>query len=165
MTYFAPRRHGPLGQRTHIFGQDMLSRSRLDILWYFHHILLMSAAIKPVSWVASSYKDFRTFPDPVQDTVGFALYQAQIGGKSVNAKPLKGFGGAGTLEIIANHAGDTFRAVYTVKFATAIYVLHVFQKKSKTGVKTPAEDMELIARRLRVAEADHKMLIEKGKQS
>lgn len=121
--------------------------------------------MKSVSWIGSAYKDFRAFPDPVQDAMGFALYQAQIGGKSVNAKPLRGFGGAGVLEIITDHAHDTFRAIYTVKFATAIYVLHVFQKKSKTGVKTPAEDMELIARRLRVAEADHKMLMEKGKQS
>lgn len=91
-------------------------------------------AVKPVSWIASSYKDFRGFPDAVQDAMGYALYQAQLGAKHDSAKPLKGFGGAGVLEIVADHVGDTFRAVYTVKFATAIYVLHAFQKKSKTGI-------------------------------
>ncbi len=124
----------------------------------------MPDAIKPVSWIGSSYKDFRAFPDPVQDSVGFALYQAQIGGKGEHAKPLKGFGGAGVLEIIADHTGDTYRAVYTVKFAAAIYVLHAFQKKSKTGIKTSAADMQLIARRLKTAEADHRLISEKGKK-
>src|ERR1044071_7931046 len=115
------------------------------------------SAIKPVMWVGASYKDFRTFPEPVQDEMGYALYQAQIGGKHDNAKPLKGFGGAGVLEIVANHIGDTYRAVYTVKFATAIYVLHAFQKKSKSGIKTPAEELELIRQRLRTAETDYKV--------
>lgn len=124
----------------------------------------MSDIIKPVSLIGSAYRDFRALPDPVQDAMGFALYQAQIGGKSAHAKPLRGFGGTGVMEIVANHASDTFRAVYTVKFATAIYVLHAFQKKSKTGVKTPAEDIELISRRLKAAEADYKMQIEKGKR-
>lgn len=82
--------------------------------------------VKPVSWIGSSYKDFREFPDPVQDSMGYALYQAQIGLKHGSAKPLKGFGGAGVLELVADHLGDTFRAVYTVKFATAVYVLHAF---------------------------------------
>jgi phage-related protein len=121
--------------------------------------------VKPVSWIASSYKDFRGFPDAVQDAMGYALYQAQLGAKHDSAKPLKGFGGAGVLEIVADHVGDTFRAVYTVKFATAIYVLHAFQKKSKTGIKTPPEDMELIQRRLKAAEADYKLQIGKGKTS
>ncbi len=76
--------------------------------------------------------------------MGFALYQAQIGAKHDSVKPLKGFGGAGVLEIITDHVGDTFRTVYTVKFATAIYILHAFQKKSKSGIKTPAEDLALI---------------------
>lgn len=123
----------------------------------------MLDSVKPVYWTGSSYKDFRAFPDPVQDIMGFALYQAQAGGKSGKAKPLKGFGGAGVLEIIADQAGDTFRTVYTVKFATAIYVLHAFQKKSRTGVKTPAEDRELVARRLKTAEEDYRLQLEKGK--
>jgi phage-related protein len=121
--------------------------------------------VKPVSWIGSSYKDFRSFPDPVQDAMGFALYQAQIGGKHISAKALKGFGGAGVLEIVTDHMGDTFRAVYTVKFATAIYVLHAFQKKSKSGIKTPTEDVELIQRRLKAAAADYKILLGKGKAS
>ena len=126
---------------------------------------MSATTAKPVSWIGSSYKDFREFPDPVQDAMGYALYQAQIGLKHDSAKPLKGFGGAGVLEIVANHVGDTFRAVYTVKFATAIYVLHAFQKKSKSGIKTPTEDLDLIQRRLKAAEADYKIQLEKGKAS
>ena len=124
---------------------------------------MSGATVKPVSWIGSSYKDFREFPDPVQDAMGYALYQAQIGLKHGSAKPLRGFGGAGVLEIVADHVGDTFRAVYMVKFATAVYVLHAFQKKSKSGIKTPTEDIELIRRRLKAAEADYKMQLEKGK--
>ncbi|MBI3525730.1 MAG: type II toxin-antitoxin system RelE/ParE family toxin [Betaproteobacteria bacterium] len=120
-------------------------------------------AVKPVSWIGSSYKDFRKFSNAVQDAMGYALYQAQIGGKHGSAKPLKGFGGAGVLEIVTNHVGDTFRAVYTVKFSTAIYVLHAFQKKSSTGIKTPTEDLELIHRRLKIAEADYIEQLDKGK--
>ena len=121
--------------------------------------------VKAVAWIGSSYKDFRAFPDPVQDAMGYALYQAQIGAKHDSAKPLRGFGGAGVLEIIADHVGDTFRAVYTVKFATAIYVLHAFQKKSTSGIKTRSEDLELIQRRLKAAEADYKAQLGKGKAS
>ena len=126
---------------------------------------MSGATVKPVSWVGSSYKDFLEFPDPVQDAMGYALYQAQIGLKHGNAKPLRGFGGAGVIEIVADHVGDTFRTVYTVKFAAAVYVLHAFQKKSKSGIKTPTEDLELIQRRLKAAEADYKMQLEKGKAS
>ena len=97
--------------------------------------------------------------------MGYALYQAQIGEKHGSAKPLKGFGGAGVLEIVTDYVGETFRAVYTVKFATAIYVLHAFQKKSKTGIKTPTEDMELIRRRLKAAESDYKNQSGEGKTS
>ncbi|ABB76074.1 Phage-related protein [Nitrosospira multiformis ATCC 25196] len=121
--------------------------------------------IKPVEWVGSSFRDFRAFPDAVKDEMGYALHQAQIGGKSLSAKPLQGFGGAGVLEIVTNEMGDTFRAVYTVKFATAIYVLHAFQKKSKSGIKTPAEDMKLIEQRFKAAEADYRLQLEKGKIS
>jgi phage-related protein len=113
-------------------------------------------AVKPVCWVGSSYKDFRAFPDPVLDKMGYALYRAQIGKKHEHAKPLNGFGGAGVLEIVTDHDGDTFRAVYTVKFATSIYVLHAFQKKSKSGAKTTGQDLDLIRQRLKTAEADYK---------
>ena len=118
---------------------------------------------RTVEWVGSSYKDFRSFPDDVQDHAGYALYLAQIGLKHEDAKPLKGFGGAGVLEVVSNHDGDTYRAVYTVKFSSAIYVLHAFQKKSKAGSRTPAPDMELVERRLKVAEANYKAQLTKGK--
>jgi len=126
---------------------------------------MSGTTVKPVCWIGSSYKDFRSFPDPVQDAMGYALHQAQIGQKHGNAKPLKGFGGAGVLEIAADHVGNTFRAVYTVQFANAVYVLHAFQKKSKSGIKTSTEDLELIQRRLKTAETDYKIQLEKGKAS
>lgn len=119
-------------------------------------------ALKPVSWIASSYKDYRAFPDAVQDVMGYALFRAQQGAKHEDAKPLRGFGGAGVLEIVTDYDGDAFRAVYTVKFETVIYVLHAFQKKSKSGIKTPLEDIELIRRRLKVAEADYQQQLARG---
>lgn len=88
--------------------------------------------------------------------MGFALYLAQVGRIHRNAKPLKGFGGGSVVEIVGDHQGDTYRAVYTVRFPTAIYVLHAFQKKSKKGIKTPQDDIELIHKRLKAAEADYK---------
>jgi len=113
-------------------------------------------ATKPVSWVGSSYNDFCAFPGRVQDEMSYAFYRAQTGKKHEHAKPLRGFGGTGVLEIVTNHVGDTFRAVYTVKLPTAIYVLHAFQKKSKSSVKTTTQDMVLIRQRLKLAESDHK---------
>lgn len=104
--------------------------------------------MKPVNWIGSSLKQLRSFPDDVQDAVGHALYIVQMGGKPSTAKPLKGFGGASVLEIVEDHDGDTYRAVYTVKLKAAIYVLHVFQKKSKRGIVTPQLDIELIKSRL-----------------
>lgn len=108
---------------------------------------------KPVEWIGSSLKDLRAFPEDVREAIGFALYLAQIGDKHVAAKPLKGFTGAGVLEVVEDFDGDTFRAVYTVRFASAVYVLHVFQKKSKSGVKTPKAEIDLVRQRLKVAEA------------
>ena len=105
----------------------------------------MSAAFKEV--MAE-----RGFPLEVRRTMGFALFQAQAGGQHVDAKPLKGFGGAGVSEVVEDHDGGTFRAVYTVKFAGAGYVLHAFQKKSKKGVKTPKAELDLIRKRLQAAE-------------
>jgi phage-related protein len=109
-------------------------------------------SLKPVNWVGSSRKDLREFPDPVRDHFGYALYVAQCGGKHRDAKVLSGFGGAGVLEIVKNYHGDTFRVVYTLRHAGAVYVLHVFQKKSKTGRETPRRDVDLIRQRLREAE-------------
>lgn len=130
--------------------------AQLAKLWFFPHNDLMAVGVlKPVEWIGSSYKDYRAFPDPVQELMGFALYQAQTGGTHDSVKPLKGFGGAGVLEIIEDHHGDTYRAVYTVKFESAVYVLHAFQKKSRRGIKTQQDDIELIRRRLKVAEQDH----------
>jgi len=108
--------------------------------------------LKPLFWIASSKYRLREFPEDVKDAMGFALYQAQIGGKHVSAKPLKGFGGAGVLEIIEDDNGSTFRGVYTVKFAGAVYVLDAFQKKSKRGAKTPPGDIDRIKKRLKAAE-------------
>jgi phage-related protein len=110
--------------------------------------------LKPLTWVGSSQKDFRAFPDPVKDDMGYALYLAQIGKKHESAKPLKGFSGASVLELVEDHAGDTYRAVYTVRFAAAVYVLHAFEKKSKKGRETPRSDMDIVRRRLRTAEKD-----------
>jgi phage-related protein len=114
--------------------------------------MTVQPTFKPVIWVGSSRKDLREFPDIVQDHVGYALYVAQQGGKHRDTKTLSGFGGAGIVEIIKDHRGDTYRAVYTLRFEKAVYVLHVFQKKSKTGRETPRRDMELIKQRLREAE-------------
>ncbi|OQW55334.1 MAG: addiction module toxin RelE [Proteobacteria bacterium HN_bin10] len=111
---------------------------------------------KPVVWIGSALRDLRAFPDVVRDTMGFALYLAQIGGKHDGAKPLKGFTGAGVLEVVEDHDGDTYRAVYTVRFASAVYVLHAFQKKSKTGVKTPKAEIDRVEKRLKAAEELHR---------
>jgi len=111
-----------------------------------------AASLKPVIWVGSSRQDLRAFPEPVQDHMGYALYVAQCGGKHRGAKTLSRFGGAGVVEVVKGFRGDTFRAVYTLRYAGAVYVLHAFQKKSKTGRETPRRDIELIKQRLREAE-------------
>jgi len=107
---------------------------------------------KPVYWVGSSKKDLKEMPEDVQDVFGYALQQAQSGKKHPDAKPLKGFGGAGVLEVVEDFDSDTYRAVYTVKFGDAVYVLHCFQKKSTKGIETPQKDIELIRNRLKAAE-------------
>lgn len=109
---------------------------------------MASRSIKPLAWVGSSKGDLHKFPDEVKDLMGYALYLAQTGGKHPAAKPLKGFTGAGVLEIVEDYRSDTYRAVYTVKFGDAIYVLHAFQKKSKSGIATPQKDIDLIKSRL-----------------
>src|SRR5207253_2971265 len=120
---------------------------RLANLCHIWHIMSNSEPPRPLFWVGSSKKDLKGFPQAVRRMMGFALFQAQAGGKHVDAKPLKGFGGAGVLEVVEDHEGSTFRAVYTVKFVGAVYVLHAFQKKSKNGVTTPKTDLDLIRKR------------------
>ncbi len=110
---------------------------------------------KQLDWIGDSLERLREFPEDVKDDIGFALREVQQGKKPASAKPLKGFKGAGVLEIIEDYRTDTYQAVYTVKFAEVVYVLHCFQKKSKNGSGTPKQDIELIERRLKAAKADH----------
>lgn len=110
---------------------------------------------KPVAWIGTSHEDWLAFPGDVQDVMGYSLHLAQCGEKAHNAKPLTGFKGASVLEITDDYDGDTYRAVYTVRFREAVYVLHAFQKKSKTGVATPKSHMQLIEQRLKKAEEHH----------
>jgi phage-related protein len=116
------------------------------------HNLPMTRQSKKLEWVASSHKDLKAMPEAVQDTFGYALYLAQVGEKHDQAKTLKGFGSADVQEIIENDGGGTYRAVYTVQFVNAVYVLHCFQKKSTHGIATPKPDMDLIRARLKAAE-------------
>jgi phage-related protein len=109
---------------------------------------------KPLHWVASAQKDYLNFPDEVQDDMGYALGLAQFGVKHPKAKPWKGQG-PGVFEIVEDYRGDAYRAVYTVRFVDVVYVLHSFQKKSKSGIKTPKEDVKLIAERLKRAQEDY----------
>jgi phage-related protein len=119
--------------------------------------------LKPIVWVASSKGELSEFPGPVRREMGYALYLAQLGMKAKKAKPLKGFGGAGVLEVISDHVGNTFRAVYTVKLAGFVFVLHAFEKKSRKGISTPKMDIDLIKKRLKIA-ADYYKKVQ-GKKS
>lgn len=110
---------------------------------------------KPLLWLGASKRDLLAFPAEVQQVVGYGLYLAQCGEKHPDAKPLKGFGGASVLEMMDDHDGDTYRAVYTVKFAGVVYVLHAFQKKAKKGIATPKPDIALIRERLKRATEDY----------
>jgi phage-related protein len=107
---------------------------------------------KPLFWIATARRDLKRFSVDVRNVFGYALWQAQNGGKHPDAKPLKGFGGAGVLEVLAQEQGNAFRVVYSVRFAGAVYVLHAFQKKSKRGIQTPQEELELVRSRLKIAE-------------
>jgi phage-related protein len=111
--------------------------------------------VKDLYWVGSSRAAVRAFPGEVRRAIGRALDIAQRREKDPAAKPLRGFKGAGVLEIVDDHDGDTYRAVYTVRFAEAVYMLHAFQKKAKRGIRTPKQEMDLVRRRLAVAEADY----------
>ena len=112
-------------------------------------------ALKQLDFIGSSRENLKEFPDEVRQDIGYALFEAQRGLRPSAAKPLKGFRGAGVLEIVENFFGDTYRAVYTVRFEKVVYVLHCFQKKSKHGVKTSQQDVELIKQRLRAAQEDY----------
>jgi phage-related protein len=113
----------------------------------------MAEQVKPLIWIGGSKKDLMTLPLDVRKFFGHALDFAQRGDQHDAAKPLKGFGSAGILEVVESDSDGTYRAVYTVKFAQAVFVLHCFQKKSKRGIVTPKEDMDIIRARLKVAEA------------
>ena len=111
--------------------------------------------VKPVEWLGSARDDLRDLPDEVQDFFGYALFLAQTGDKHFSAKPLKGFPGAGVLEVVHQQDKSAYRAVYTVRFAETVYVLHVFQKKSKSGIATPAEEMRVVQARWQEAQRRH----------
>lgn len=113
---------------------------------------------KPLEWIGSSHKDLLALPEKVRRFFGFALSLAQAGDRHESTKVLKGFGGAGVLEVVEHDVSGTYRAVYTVRFAEAVFVLHCFQKKSKRGIETPQADMDIIHARLKVAEAFAKEL-------
>ncbi|MGB3295541.1 MAG: type II toxin-antitoxin system RelE/ParE family toxin [Phormidesmis sp.] len=123
----------------------------------------MNPLLKPVEWISSSRDDLRKFPEEVQQMMGFALYRAQLGKKHPDAKPLKGFKGSGVIEIVEDFDGDTYRAVYAVKFEGVVYVLHAFQKKSKRGIATPKQEINLIEMRLKRARAHHETYSEQNK--
>ena len=114
----------------------------------------LSRAVRPLRWIGASRKNYGEFPSPVQEAFGFGLYLAQTGQHPLGAKPLKGLG-TGIVELVESFDGDAYRAVYTVRFETAVYVLHCFKKKSNRGISTPQTEIDLIKRRLRDAESDY----------
>lgn len=116
-------------------------------MWHNH---AERPSLKAVVWLGDSLRALRSCPSAVQDEIGYALFLAQRGEKHAAAKPLRGLG-AGVLEIVADHRGNTFRAVYLVRLADRVYVLHAFQKKAKRGIATPQTEIDLIRRRLKQA--------------
>lgn len=117
---------------------------------------------KPAIWIASSRNDLRAFPADVRRVMGVAINDAQNGEEHPDAKALKGFGGRSVLEVVDDYDGDTYRAVYTVRFAGVIYVLHCFQKKSKKGGETPKHEIEVVKLRLKAAEEHYRINFGKG---
>lgn len=115
----------------------------------------MDEALKPVEWLGSTLGDLRVLPGLVQDDFGYALCLAQAGDRHFHAKPLRGHHGAGVLEVVRQHDAQAYRAIYTVRFAEAVYVLHVFQKKSMSGIATPAAEMRVVEARLKEALRRH----------
>ena len=111
--------------------------------------IMMRGELRALLWVGSSLEDMKEFPEDVQDVIGYALHVAQTGGKHPSAKPLAGnaaFRGGAVLEVVDDYDGDTYRAVYTVRFREFVYVLHCFQKKSKRGIQTPRKEIDLVKR-------------------
>ena len=123
----------------------------------------LAAGERPLDWVGSSKKDFVGFPEPVKDEMGNALGLAQFGGKHPAAKPWKGQG-SGVFEVVEDHDGDTYRAVYTVRFKEVVYVVHAFQKKSSKGIRTAQVDVDLVERRMKVAQQDYEVRYGKPKR-
>ena len=121
----------------------------------------LSSGEKPLAWVGSSKQDFLAFPEPVKHEMGNALGVAQFGGRHPSAKSWKGQG-SGVFELVEVHFGGAYRAVYTVKFREVVYVLHAFQKKSPSGIRTSRRDIELIGQRLRTAQRDYEERYGKG---
>ena len=135
----------------------MLGHSSLEIVYInMYTSIKMQSELKPVRWIGTSLRDLRSFPRSVRIDIGHALFTAQDGKTDPAAKPLKGFGGASVLEIVASHHGNVWRAVYTLRFQDAIYVLHVFHKKSTKGTATPTREIELVKQRLSEADRDYK---------
>ncbi len=128
-------------------------------------VVKLPSAKKPTEFVGSARRDLRSFPKEVRETMGQAIFYAEMGDKHPDAKPLKGgkdFSGAGVLEVVGRFDGDTYRAVYTVKFSGVVYVLHAFQKKAKRGAATPKADIDLIKLRLKLAkEHYHRVYLKK----
>ena len=140
------------------FSTGIRDKTRLAKIYHYRYKSKMHQKEKPLVWVGSSKKDLIALPASVRRFIGHALDFAQHGERHSAAKVLKGFGGAGVLEVVESDEGGTYRAVYTVKFEEAVFVLHCFQKKSKRGITTPQEDMDIIRSRLKVAEAIAKEL-------
>ena len=111
--------------------------------------------LKPLYWMGSSHAELNRLPKQVKREVGYALCLAQPGQMHAASKPLKGFDGAGVLEVVSNFAGNAFRSVYTVRYLSAVYMLRAFQKKSKRGLQTPRLNLTLIRERLKQAERHH----------
>jgi len=121
----------------------------------WHTYFVDNPKFKELVWIGSTKEDLKRFPAEVRNIMGYALYVAQAGGKHPDAKPLKGFKGAGVLEVVDNYKRNTYRMVYTVKLRGAVYALHAFQKKSKKGIATPKADIDLINARLKRAKEFH----------
>lgn len=164
--YCHPGRAGgspsPFSRRLMLGPKSQILRLRMTCIYARNSILLNSIDAepkpvpKPLIWVGDSIEMVRSFPETVKSDLGVALYQAQIGGKHALSKPLHGIG-PGALEIVSDHRGDIFRAIYTVKLAGRVYVLHAFQKKSKSGIATPQFEINLIKQRLKRAIEMHEV--------
>lgn len=143
------------GPRLNSAQEDLSRRARPGTIEPKRQAILELVSLRPVVWAAGTLREIRSFPKHVRRGFGRALQFAQAGDKHPAAKPLKGFGGGGVLEIVEDYDRGSYRAVYSVRFREAVYVLHVFQKKSKRGVATPRSDISLIKERLKWATQDH----------